>query len=243
MLTQRVRAPLAGRNDLWCTVALQPLLDITEVAALPLANGSGEVRRAPSGQAVLVGPDGWLPDTPRFGVVGLRLQGGRLSAVPVDESCFPKPQAQEQIRQLLARHYRLERWYTGDDDLESRPGEMVRALAYGLLEDPELLREPVPPLDELLYLSLERDCDMHYWRDRASAVEGTLSFTMQGMPQSLNRELEHRAQRYGMSFDQYVIAVLGHLAWRTPFAEDMGPWDDWDPDRQPSTISRLTIAD
>jgi hypothetical protein len=30
-----------------------------------------------------------------------------------------------------------------------------------------------------------------------------------------------------MSFDEYVIAVLGHLAWRTPFAEDMGPFDAW----------------
>ncbi len=49
-------APLAGRDDLWCTVALQPLLNITGFTSLPLADGSGEVRRAPSGHEVLVGP-------------------------------------------------------------------------------------------------------------------------------------------------------------------------------------------
>ncbi len=43
------------------------------------------------------------------------------------------------------------------------------------------------------------------------------------MPLMLHRELNLRAQRYGMSFDQYVVAVLGHLAWRTPFADDLGP--------------------
>jgi hypothetical protein len=28
-----------------------------------------------------------------------------------------------------------------------------------------------------------------------------------------------------MTFDQFVIAILGHLAWRTPFAEDIEPWE------------------
>ncbi len=34
-----------------------------------------------------------------------------------------------------------------------------------------------------------------------------------------------------MSLDQFVVAVLGHLAWRTPFAEDMEPWEHWSPDQ------------
>ncbi|MHB1474189.1 MAG: hypothetical protein ACYCV4_11325 [Dermatophilaceae bacterium] len=51
------------------------------------------------------------------------------------------------------------------------------------------------------------------------------------MPEALDVELRHRAEKYGMSHDQLVIAMLGHLAWRTPFAEDMGPWDAWDPDQ------------
>jgi hypothetical protein len=49
------------------------------------------------------------------------------------------------------------------------------------------------------------------------------------MPEALYIELTRRADVYGMSPDQYVIAVLGHLAWRTPFAEDMEPFEDWLP--------------
>lgn len=116
---------------------------------------------------------------------------------------------------------------------------MVRALLYARLEDPELLSRPHPPLDELLYLSLQRDADLHYWRERGAAVEGTTSFWVQGMPDALYREFNRRARRYGMSFDQYVVAVLGHLAWRTPFADDMGPWETWDPDRKEATLHQL----
>ncbi len=243
VLTQRVRAPLADREDLWCSVALHPLLTITKFAQIPLADGSGEVRLAPSGQDVLMGPRGWLPDVPRFGIVGLRLRGGRLTAVPVAESSFPDLPDQERVRRLLAGHYRTERWYSGCDDPESRPAEMVRALALGLLEDPALLAEPLPPLDELLYLSLERDCDMHYWRNRAAHVPSTVSFCVEGMPEALFGQLAQRARRYGMTFDQYVVAVLGHLAWRTPFAEDMEPRDDWDPGRTGATVTRLSTCE
>lgn len=243
ILTQRARAPLAGRTDLWCTVALQPLLNVTAYTSLLLADGSGHVTRAASGQEVLVGPAGWLPDVPRYGVVGLRLADARLSAFPVDEADFPDLARQEQVRQLLAHHYRIERWYAGTDDALTRPGEMVRALGLGLLEDPELFTTAHPPLDELLYLSLERDCDVHYWRDRAAAVPRTVSFSIQNMPEALHIELAQRASRYGMSFDQYVVAVLGHLAWRTPFAEDMEPWEHWDPERAGANVRKLSVAD
>ena len=53
------------------------------------------------------------------------------------------------------------------------------------------------------------------------------AFYVNGMPDALRIEFDRRARRYGMSFDQFVIAVLGHLAWRTPFAEDMEPYDSW----------------
>jgi hypothetical protein len=206
-------------------------------------DGSGSVRLAVSGQDVLVGPLGWLPPVGRHGVLGLRIDAGRLSAVPVDEGDFPSLREQERVRKLLAHHYRVERWYAGEDDLESRPGETVRALALARQEDPDLLSTPYPPLDELLYLSLQRDCDMHYWRDRAAIVPSTVSFSIQSMPEALHRELAHRAERYGMSVDQYVIAVLGHLAWRTPFAEDVGPWDDWDPGRTSRSVRTLSVVD
>lgn len=78
-------------------------------------------------------------------------------------------------------------------------------------------------------MHLTSDRDRHYWRDFAATQEFTCGFWIDGMPEHLMGELTQRARHYGMSFDQYVIAVLGHLAWRTPFAEDLGPWEQWDP--------------
>ncbi len=243
VLTQRARAPLAGRTDLWCTVAMQPLLNITAFTSLPLADGSGHVSRGASAQDVLVGPEGWLPDVPRYGVVGIRLRDGMLSTVTVDEADFPDLEEQERTRQLLAHHYRIERWYAGEDDVQTRPAEMVRALLYARLEDPDLLSTPHLPLDELLYLSLEQDSDIHYWRDRAAVMDGSVSFSVHCMPLALYREMNLRAQRYGMSLDQYVVAVLGHLAWRTPFADDMEPWENWLPDRPEASVHQLSTVE
>ena len=239
LLTQRVRAPLAGRTELWATVSLQPLLNVAAFAPVPLADGSGTVVRAHSGHEVLLGPVGWLPEVDRYGVVGLRLEDGRLAVEPIDESAYPDLPQQQRVRELLVKHYRLERWYGGTDDLASRPGEVVRALAHARLEDRGLLSTPHPPLEELLYVAMEGDRDAHYWREHAAQQNGTCDFYVTGMPEALRRELDWRARRYGMSFDQYVVAVLGHLAWRTPFAEDMEPWDDWDPDRKAGVVRAL----
>ena len=57
----------------------------------------------------------------------------------------------------------------------------------------------------------------------------SVSISLQGMPVGLHNELSRRADLFGMTLDQYVIAVLGHLGWRTPFAEDLEPWDGWAP--------------
>jgi hypothetical protein len=126
--------------------------------------------------------------------------------------------------------------------LESRPAELVRAITLAHLEDPTVFAEPLPPLDELLYDPLEQQVDAHHWREMAECrQEFTVSFSITGMPEYLHNELSRRAQVYGMSFDQYVIAVLGHLAWRTPFAEDMQPWESWWPNSRPGPD--LTVVD
>jgi len=234
VLTQRARAPLGDRTDLWCRVAMQPLLNLAAFGPLPLAGG-GEVTRMHSGEDVLVGPEGWLPAVPRFGLVGLRWAEGQLSVEEVSEEELPGAAEAQAVRALIADHYRRERWWTGSDDLESRPGELVRALTLAKMEDPQLLSTPYPPLDELLYNPLDRAVDDHHWRDFAAARGNeSVSRHLGDIPVALHMELEARAERYGMSFDQFVIAILGHLAWRTPFAEDCEPSDGfWDPDRTP----------
>jgi len=231
VLTHRVRAPLDGRTDLWGGVSLQPLLNIAAYRPLPLADGT-EVTRMESGRDVLVGPAGWLPDVPRFGLVALRWKGGVLTAEAVaDEEQQHTPEQLQTVRELVASHYRRERWWGGNDDLESRPGELVRAITLARMEDPDFLAVPYPPLDELLYNPLQRDVDEHHWRDLAAAQQShTVSFWLGDVPEALHIELGRRADRYGMSLGQFVVAVLGHLAWRTPFAEDCEPFEFWDPE-------------
>lgn len=246
VLTHRARAPLAGRRDLWCGLSMQPLLNLAAFSPLPLTGG-GEVVRMETGHDVLVGPSGWLPDVRRRGLVALRWSRGTLSVEAVDEADLPALEETQAARALIADHYRRERWWHTEDDLESRPGELVRALTLARMEDPDLLGDPHPPLDELLYNPLQRDVDEHHWRDFAAAHQSeSVSRWLGYMPVALDIELSARARRYGMSFDQYVIAVLGHLAWRTPFAEDCGPFEDWDPEsdsRGDATVAHLPGAD
>jgi hypothetical protein len=231
VLTQRVRAPLAGRTDLWCGLSMQPLLNVAAFALLPLASGE-EVTRLRSGEDVLVGPVGWLPDVPRFGLVGLRWAEGRLSAEPVADEALPGAAEVQAVRAMIAGHYRRERWWRAEEDLESRPGELVRAVTVAKMEDPQLFATPYPPLDEMLYHPLQQDVDEHHWRAFAAAHQNeSVSRNLGDIPAALNSELEARARVYGMSFDQFVIAMLGHLAWRTPFAEDVEPYEFWDPER------------
>lgn len=109
----------------------------------------------------------------------------------------------------------------------------MQALAKARLEDRQLLSTPHPPLDELLYHPLDTHERDHFRDAAATRQQESVSFSIDRMPVALDMELRSRAEQYGMSLDQFVIAILGHLAWRTPFAEDMEPWEQWDPDAQP----------
>lgn len=227
-LTQRVRNGTADRSDLWVTSALAPLVTVLVEEDLPLAAG-GRVACAEFFHPALVGPPGWLPDVERGGLVGLRVVAGAVEVTAVDAPQQP-PAEQHRVRGLLARHLRsADEWYD-DGDGTNRRFALTSAVASALLEEPDLLREPWIPLDELLHDPL-REQHGHHWRDvAASWNEGATSFQVTDMPEALYRELSSRSRLYGMSTNEYLIALLGHLAWRTPFSEDMGPWESWDPE-------------
>lgn len=229
--TQRVRASTSGRRDLWVTSALAPLVTVLIEDPLPLRSG-GELTMAGHFQQAVIGPDGWLPAVPAGGVVALRLQDGAVEVDAVPPQAHP-PDQEQAVRELLGRHYRNESWHCDDEPTTRRT--LTRAVAASILEVPNLFATALTPLDELLYDPL-RETHRHEWRDiSAWQGEGNVSFGMVGMPEALYSELNRRAHIYGMSFDQFIIAVLGHLAWRTPFAEDLEPWEGWLPDEEPIT--------
>lgn len=244
MFTLRVRAATIGRRDLWTTAAVEPIALALSTYLLPLTSG-GELSRAGHGLSAFIGPDGWLPDVPARGLIALGISNGSVTIRKIDNDELPDLPEQQRTRALIAAHYRRQRWWRGEYELETRPAELVRAVTLAQLEQPGLFSRPWPPLDELLHDPLEQQVDEHHWRDFAAGrQENTVSFTVTGMPEALNIELTARARLYGMSFDQYVIAVLGHLAWRTPFAENMEPWESWIPESRPKPeLSAGDLAD
>lgn len=211
-------------------LGLQPIISILLMDSIPLVGG-GQVRLSRFGHHTLVGPAGWLPPVGRGDLLGLRIEGGAIRIEEIDGAALPAPADDQQVRSTIARHYRCERWWGGPDALESRPAELTRAVAHAVLEDPALLEHPQRPLDESLYDALEQRADDHHWRDFAAARQGeTVSFSISYMPEALHSELQGRAKQYGMSLDHYVIAILGFLAWRTPFSENLEPWESCYPD-------------
>lgn len=239
VLTHRVRAPLRGRTDLWLGAGVQPLLNLATFRPLQLADGSGEVRRAETGHDALVGPPGWLPDVDRYQLIGLRIVDQRLVVEPVHESDLPPPDQQLRVRQMLSSIYARERFFDGGE-LCTRPAEVARTISLALLEDPELFATPYPPLDELLHNPLQRDLDLDHWRWVAVSQQvETVGFWLDGVPAGLHFELTARARQYGMTDAQFIVALLSTLAWRTPFAEDLEPWPDWEPDRPEAHVTPL----
>ncbi len=237
VLTHRARGPLGDRTDLWLGRGVQPFLTLACLHPLPLASG-GEARIATSGAPALVGPAGWLPEARRGDLVGLRWREGRLSVALVDPAHLAGPREELHVRTLMSERCARERWFR-DDDPEQLAALVVHCLALARLEDPGLLSTPHAPLDEILHDPVAaRPADQ--WRDLAvGRQEDGLTFCVDGMPGALHAELGRRARQYGMTFDQFVIALLGHLAWRTPFAEDLEPWEGWLPEQRPRP--RLTV--
>ena len=141
VLTQRVRSPTAARGDLWTTLALAPFTMLALAGPLPLAAG-GELRSSSFGHDALVGPVGWLPEVDAWELVALTLTDGAIHASRVDEADLGDLERQQQVREVIARHYRRERWFSGTDRLEDRPAEVVSAIALALLEEPRLFAQP-----------------------------------------------------------------------------------------------------
>jgi hypothetical protein len=48
---------------------------------------------------------------PAWGLVGLRLAGGTVDAFAVDEDALPGVEDQQRAKELIALHYRRERWW------------------------------------------------------------------------------------------------------------------------------------
>jgi hypothetical protein len=226
-LTHRVTASTADRRDLWTNLSLQPLLVSAMFEPIPLDTG-GELVAAEFGHDALLGPEGWLPEVPPGGLLAIGVKDGHVHVEALPHGVTASPEHEQRVRATVARHVRDEGWWSMDAN-PNRVAELNRAIGHALVEDPDLFRVPVSPLVELLHDVLSEHSRRHLFDDTAAWEAGeVVSFTVAGMPEYLYGELSRRANKYGMSLDRFIVATLGHAAWRTPFAEDLGPWEEWD---------------
>lgn len=232
VFTVRMAACDGMRRDLWASLALAPLIAWMDREGLFLTSGE-PLSRGSFEHETIVGPTGWLPAVAPGSLVSLTVIGGRVEVAAVVDGAQVSAAEEGRVRRSLSRHYRTATWWT-EEDLTERLYDLTTAVATALVEDPALLRRPTLPLDELLYVAV-RQCEQdHHLRDVSAWSGGeNVSFSISGMPEALHGEITRRARHYGMSDDQYLILAMGHLCWRTPFAEDLGGEFGWEPARWP----------
>lgn len=242
VLTQRMTTRTAGRRILWTDLSLLPLRTWALFEPLRLAGG-GEVRAGAFGHDALIGDGHWLPDVPAGGLISLRIESGALSVQSVEEALVAAPAEDRAVRIAVSRHVRAEQWWSSDYGEPDRRAELTRALGHALLENPDLLTTPTTPLIELLHDVLSQQSGRDLLDDSAAADAGdVVSFSIAGMPEQLHGQLSRRADAYEMSMDRYVVLALGHLAWRTPFAEDLTVWQQWDASASPGDVVSLRAS-
>lgn len=154
VLTHRVHASTADRDELFPGLALAPLTVFLEHEPVPLAGG-GELsmtnrnRSTWSGQPVILGQPSWLPAVAAESVLGLAWTPSGLAVSRVDLDPADVNARGDRVRTVLARHATH-----GPIPTASRPtaAALARVVWSALYEVPDLLSEPVAPLDEMLGL-------------------------------------------------------------------------------------------
>jgi len=208
VLTHRVRFRTRGRQEVYAGRELDPLRLVLDSGGLPLATG-GLIEAARSGVPAWCGPDGWLPDVEAGALLAFRLSAGRLSVRLASVDADAVVDRAEFLRTTVARHAR---WL----DTERYPSvgvPLAGVLLSALVEVPDLLAEPLPPLDEILALPPAPWGDTWTREIAASAREGE-TLTVPGVPTGLAVELRERARLNGIPLGEYVVVQLAAVAWR-----------------------------
>jgi hypothetical protein len=216
VLTHRVRYATRGRQVLFAgpELALLDLLLVHE-GSLPLA--SGDAITSSIGEfGGWCGPPDWLPDIRADSLLAFRFRSGRLSVAAMLEEPSSSGPATERLRVVLKRCLR-----SGDDLAPSQSHHTLSALMLrALAEVPELLHEPLPPLDEILQLGREhwgRDwlLDSGEPSDDPGFVRGGQRVVLEGLPSTLVSALRRDARNLGVSLGELTVLLLSAATYRT----------------------------
>ncbi|MEU4395933.1 hypothetical protein [Kribbella sp. NPDC023855] len=209
-LTHRVRYATKGRQVLYAGPELA-LLDQLLVHEGSLALSAGGAVTSSFGEfGGWCGPPDWLPDVRADALLAFRLRNGRLAVEPVLDEPSPSSPATERLRIVLRRYLRA------DDALSQRQSQhtlgavMLRALA----EIPDLLIEPLPPLDEVLQLGSER-WGRGWAVEAADTAPSGQQIVLEDLPAGLVSALHRDAQNLGVSLGELTVLLLSAATYRT----------------------------
>jgi diadenosine tetraphosphatase ApaH/serine/threonine PP2A family protein phosphatase len=238
VLTHRVRAATAGRQVLFAGPELEPFGELLAAGPAPLVSG-GEVRRSMGDLDGLVGPPGWLPDVPASSLLALRFSAGVLAVTPVEDGAEAMDRRAARLLEVVSRHLgaKDERpaasWRHGYDEWPDYSRSLTgwrrifsQALLRALAECPDLLSEPVPPLDEVLRLPEISWSEVWAGQDRMhhglSSPQRGVTLTLHGVPEGLRTALQQQATSSRTPLGEFVVLQLAAATyrWETPCRHD-----------------------
>jgi hypothetical protein len=219
VFTTRARAVVRD-HTLWVHRDLEPLDSVhpTVLGGFALASGGTATWRGTAVRS-LVGPPGWLPAVTPGRLLALRWDGHALAVSAVDDEPAMDSAPVRHLRALLGLHarHRQQRYY-------GQPApDLSQVVLSALREDPDLLRQPMPPLSELLPLP-DTELDSHeLWAgDQREAV--TLR-----LPLRTVEELTRRAELIGDRAADYASMLLTATVDRVRAPEHPVPaWYAWE---------------
>jgi hypothetical protein len=178
---------------------------------LPSATAGGRVR-ATSHADGLQGPPGWLPPEQDDALLAVRLHGGvvevRTTPPPDERALRAGEDLATRIRKRVRRPQR--------DSGEWVEKEVWAALLQLLGDDPDVLREPVAPLSELLPEYVHRPAAKLTPSDPIIVV----------LPQDLSDNLVEQAKFIGRPLDEWLTDQLEDLARKSPARTYCEPYYD-----------------
>ncbi|MCW2669953.1 MAG: hypothetical protein JWO27_1850 [Frankiales bacterium] len=197
ILTVRPRSRLRD-SVLWVHRDLEPFDGLLTGREVPLLSGGCARLGGGSEVRTLVGPDGWLPEIPPGGLVGLRWSGHALDVFPIEQPVPTDPAALAPVRDLLRRH----------SESLSQPHrvkpELAAVFLSALREAPELFSQPLPPLSEILPLPEHAFDDTALWEAHRDGRRLTLH-----LPPRVYDELSRRADLLGEQVPDHAAVLLG----------------------------------
>jgi hypothetical protein len=215
--THRVSGDRAGDQYVWPGPELEPLRRLVKDLGEVPVEGGGTVQVDPYGREIWKVPAGTLDGVPRGGLLAFTWTGTHLRAAALDSGVDRNDPRAVEVRAVLIRHRRRA--------LEDRQGygyfnwrakeDLGRIVLGALAEAPNLLSEPVTPLDELVGLSPAEALNLLYEGVSDVLEREHRRNVALDLPEPLYATLETRASLLKIAPEELMVALLGNEMWRT----------------------------